>query len=255
MKTISSKLLATSSHVSAQFTTRKGGVSQPPYDELNLAFHVGDTPASVAENHQLLATDIGYVLHNLIHMRQIHSDRVLIADDTMTFESPPQCDAIITNRLDIPLMVMSADCTPILLYDPINRAIGAVHAGRAGALNSILIKTLADMEKHYGTSADTVQIILGPSIHGCCYEINETIANEVKSQGYQDAVRREENNVFLEVNAILLMQLKEYGITAAQIEVIDECTSCHCDDYFSYRANSQNTGRIAGVILLRSSLS
>ncbi|HEX5623255.1 MAG TPA: peptidoglycan editing factor PgeF [Sulfuricurvum sp.] len=255
MKTIASKLLSANTCVTAHFTTRHGGVSMAPFNFSNLAFHVGDNPVSVVQNHQLLAQKIGYNLTDLIHMRQIHSDRVLIADETMNFKTPPECDALISNRFDVPLMVMSADCTPILIFDPIHNAIGAIHAGRAGALNAILPKTLSSMHRHYGTSADDVQIILGPSIHGCCYEINEAIALEVKSQGYGEALRREENQVFLDVNTILLLQLKESGVSAERIEVIDECTACNSGDYFSYRADTQHTGRIAGVILLRSSLS
>lgn len=251
MGLLSSKLLSQYLQISAHFTTRHGGVSSSPHDNLNLAFHVGDNPKNTLENHRILADMLEYDLKNLIHMRQIHSNNIIIANSTMNFDTSPQCDALITNCTDIPLMVMSADCTPILLYDPIKHAIGAVHAGRAGALNRILPMTLEAMEKNYGTALSDIQIVLGPSIHGCCYEINENIADEVKAKGYEAALIRTKKKVSLDVNTILHIQLKVLGIASQQVETINQCTSCNCHDYFSYRADEQHTGRIAGVIFLR----
>jgi hypothetical protein len=147
-------------------------------------------------------------------------------------------------------MVMSADCTPILIYDPVNRAIAAVHAGRCGALNSILPKTLYAMQEHYTTSLDDIQIVFGPSIYGCCYEINDEIAKEVQEKGYEDALQYKNEKVFLDVNTILYLQLRSMGISSQCIESASQCTSCHCTEYFSYRADHKHTGRIAGVIML-----
>ena len=251
MTLLSSNLLSQHLTLSAHFTTRHGGISLSPYGTLNLAFHVGDNPKNTLENHGILADILGYDLKTLIHMRQIHSNNIIIVNSTMNFDTPPQCDALITNRIDVPLMVMSADCTPILLYDPVNHAIGAVHAGRSGALNRILPMTIEAMEKHYGTTVSDIQIVLGPSIHQCCYSINENIALEVQEKGYEETLIRSGENVSLDVNAILHMQLKALGVTSVQIETINQCTACNSHDFFSYRADAQHTGRIAGVIFLR----
>jgi YfiH family protein len=251
MKTIHSDLFSRFGNLDAIFTTRHGGISKAPYSTANLAFHVGDNPDDVLRNHDLLARSLGYDRHSLIHMRQIHSDNIVIIDESHTFETPPECDALITNRLNTPLMVMSADCTGILLYDPIHKAIGAVHAGRAGALNAILPKTIQKMVDEFGSRYSDLYIVLGPSIHGCCYEINVTIAIETEAKGYPKALRKENGKVFLDVNTILLQQLQEIGVAPERIEVIDHCTSCRCDEYFSYRADQQHTGRIAGVIFLK----
>lgn len=250
MKTVSSPLLSSFSDVTACFTTRHGGVSKPPYTSANLAFHVGDDPSDVLENHNRLAQIIGFERNTLIHMRQIHSDHIVVVDETLDFNSPPECDALITDQQDTPLMVMSADCTPILLYDPIGRVIGAVHAGRAGALSAILPKTIERMAQTYGTRIQNVRISMGPSIHGCCYEINPQIATEVEAKGYKEALREEKEKLFLDVNTVLLQQLHTMGISPHHIEVINECTACESNTYFSYRADRQHTGRIAGVIVL-----
>ena len=105
------------------------------------------------------------------------------------------------------------------------------------------------MKETFGTRIEDLHIVLGPSIGGCCYEINETIASECTEKGYSFALRREDKKVFLDVNTILLEQLKNLKIK--NVEVSKHCTSCRCDEYFSYRANAQCTGRIAGVIILR----
>ena len=251
MTLLSLSLLSQYLHISAHFTTRHGGTSQPPYGTLNLAFHVEDKEEDVIENHRLLGEKLDYDYHDLIHMRQIHSNIVTIVDSSMNFTAPPQCDALITNRVNVPLMVMSADCTPILIYDPTHHAVGAVHAGRAGALNRILPLTLEAMQKNYNTALSDIQIVFGPSIQGCCYEINETIAHEVKEKGYEKALIQAKVKVSLDVNAILHMQLKELGIASEQIESINQCTACNSHNFFSYRADAQHTGRIAGVIFLR----
>ena len=249
MKIIESNLLSTFANISACFTTRHGGVSKTPYSNANLAFHVGDNPIDVLENHNLLAHQLDYNRQSLIHMRQIHSDRITIIDKTFNFDTPPECDALITNHSNIPLMVMSADCTPILLYDPVYKVIGAVHAGRAGALNEIVPKTIQAMRENYGSIPDDIHTVLGPSISGCCYEINSAIAEETISKGYPEALRYENEKIFLDVNTILTAQLTRLGMK--NVEVINECTACRNDRYFSYRADQQYTGRIAGVIILR----
>lgn len=249
MKTVSPELLASFPNITAAFTTRHGGISKAPFSSANLAFHVGDNPEDVLKNHDLLSDKLLFNRHSLIHMRQIHSDKIVIVDETLSFDTPPECDALITNSTDTPLMVMSADCTGVLIYDPIQKAIGAVHAGRVGALNAILPKTIQKMGEAFGSLSENLHIVLGPSIGACCYEINETIASECETKGYALALRREDEKVFLDVNTILLEQLKELNIE--NVEVIKHCTSCRCDEYFSYRANAQQTGRIAGMIILR----
>lgn len=249
MKTVSPSLFTSFPNITAAFTTRHGGISKAPYESANLAFHVGDNPEDVVKNHDTLAQSLGYDRNRLIHMRQIHSDRIIIVDDTQSFDTPPECDALITNLTNTPLMVMSADCTGILIYDPLQKAIGALHAGRAGALNAILPKTIQAMSQAFGTDRKDLHIVLGPSIGGCCYEINETIALECATKGYGLALRREDEKVFLDVNTILLEQLK--GIGVENVEVVEHCTSCRSDEYFSYRADAQRTGRLAGVIMLR----
>ena len=111
MKTLDASFLSSAGGVYACFTTRLGGKSSAPFDTANLAFHVGDRYDDVIANHDLLSQSVGYERSDLVHMRQIHSDRITVVDESHTFDTPPECDALMTNRPGIPLMSMSADCT------------------------------------------------------------------------------------------------------------------------------------------------
>ncbi len=249
---IFSQLFKASPKLIHTYTTRHGGTSKPPFDTNNLAFHVGDDATLVEQNHALLAKQLGYDLGRLVHMRQIHSDIVVVVDpERHNFDNPPECDALVTDRPGIPLMVMTADCTPVLLFDPVHNVIAVAHAGRAGALKGIVPKTIGKMCSDFGSNIEDISVVLGPSIHGCCYEVGEKIAKEVTDEGYGSAVIAREGSYYLEVNAIIKKQLEGLGIQKEKLEDINICNACENQDFFSYRADHQNTGRIAGVLMLK----
>ncbi len=234
------------------FTTRHGGVSKAPFDTHNLAFHVGDDANLVRENHALLAKELGYDLEKLVHMRQIHSDIIVTVDpERENFDNPPECDALITDRPGIPLMVMTADCTPVLFFDPVQEVIAVAHAGRAGAIKGIVPKTIEKMCSAFGSRKEEIVVVLGPSIGGCCYEVGETIGQELLKSPDAFAVIQREGKYFLEVNAIIHNQLNEIGIPKEHVDDLNICNACENETYFSYRADRQSTGRIAGVIMLK----
>lgn len=248
---ITSTLLETFPELLHAFTDRRDGRSIAPYDTLNLAYHVGDDDETVDANHALLAEKLGYDPRRLIHMRQIHSDRVVRCTPGMTFDTRPECDALITDIPGQALMVMVADCTPVLLYDPAHHAVAAIHAGRAGALKDIVTRTVERMQETYGSEAADLRAVLGPAIHGCCYEINNAIADAVMKAGCGDALEHRKGAPYLDVNRILLRQLEQAGISSGHIDISNNCTSCRHDRFFSYRADRQQTGRQAGIIMLK----
>jgi hypothetical protein len=252
MQNLSSQLLSAYTQIVHTFTTRHGGVSKRPFDSNNLAFHVGDDYRDVIRNQELLAQKIGYDRTRLVHMRQIHSDRIVIADHSMhDFENPPECDALITDQSGIPLMVMTADCTPVLLFDPVKNVIAVAHAGRAGAVKGIVPKTIQKMRERFASRLEDILVVLGPSIQSCCYEVGEKIAKEVTDDGFGYAVVKREARFYLEVNAIIKKQLEEMGLKKEQLEDLDICNACEHENFFSYRADRQTTGRIAGVLMLK----
>ena len=247
-----STLLNSYKQIQHLFTTRKDGISKSPFNSNNLAFHVGDKHEDVIQNHLQLAKQMGYKHTDLVHMRQIHSDKIIIVDpDIHNFDNPPECDALITDQVNIPLMVMTADCTPVLFFDSVKNIIAVAHAGRAGAIKGIIPKTIKKMCSSFGSKRENITVVLGPSIHGCCYEVGEKVAKEVIEDGYDFAVIAKDGHYYLEVNAIIHRQLREVGIKRENIEDLNICNACENKDFFSYRADKQKTGRIAGVIILK----
>lgn len=251
MKILHSKLLTAQPGITHGFTTRLGGESPPPYAALNLAYHVGDDSLCVDHNHTRLSAALAYQREEAVWMHQVHGDCIHAVDDNDTFDAPPTCDALMSGQRGKALIVMSADCTPVLLYDPVHQAVAAVHAGRAGALNAITATCIHAMNHAYATRAEDMIAVLGPSIHGCCYEVNAAIAQTCQTKGYEFAISRSEGSICLDVNAIILRQLKTCGVPDQQIEVLPYCTACNNDTFFSYRADKGATGRQAGIIILR----
>lgn len=222
------------------FTTRESGG--------NLAFHVGDDIEAVHEHHELLSEELGYKKDALVHMKQIHSDIVHVVSEQDDFHTPPTCDALVTNRKNVPLMVMVADCTPVLFFDPTCKAIGVAHSGRAGTFGNIVKNVVETMKKEYGSKPEEIIVSIGSAIGACCYEVGAEIYEE--AQEFRYAFEKRGESYFLDINKIILKQLKECGIKEEHIQNEGVCSSCNTEQYFSYRAEGQ-TGRFAGILMLK----
>ncbi|MDN5113266.1 peptidoglycan editing factor PgeF [Aliarcobacter butzleri] len=209
----------------------------------NLAYHVGDIKENVDKNRQKLALKYDYKNEDLCYMNQIHSANVVVVDEN----SPKyidNCDALITKTKNLPLMVMVADCIPILMFDEIKGVIAAIHAGRNSTFLKISEITSKKMIEDFSCKTENIKVIMGPSIQKCCYEVNDELKNIVeKSFGKEFVVG---NNIDLQgINKKLLENL---GIK--NIEISSICTKCSNKPFFSYR-KEKNTGRFAGVITFK----
>lgn len=213
----------------------------------NLAFHVDDDKNKVINNHKKLALKHGYELSKLVHMKQIHSDIVHVVDEDDNFENPPTCDALITDKKDTPLMVMVADCTPVIFTDEKKGVIAVAHAGRQGAFKNIVKNVVDIFISKYTCDTKDIKVKIGASICQTCYEVGSEIDSEAKGLELGYAIEEKDNGFCLDVNSIILKQLKECGIK--DIELSKKCSSCDEDEYYSYRRDGQ-TGRFAGVVIL-----
>jgi hypothetical protein len=236
-----SKKLNSVSNVMYAFTSQDNG---------NLAFHVNDNPKSVQINHNKLSKELDYEKRTLVHMKQIHSDIVHIVNEHDNFENPPTCDALITNKKNTPIMVMVADCSPILFYDEKQDVIAVAHAGRSGAFKNIVKNVIDTFTAEFQSDPKDIVVTVGASIGICCYEVGSEINEEAKELNLQYAMQKKEKSFYLDVSKILHSQLLSAGIKKENIEISNECTSCKSDKYFSYRA-SGITGRFAGIIMLK----
>lgn len=241
MKFYYSEKLSSFTNLLHAFTTKESG---------NLAFHVGDDKIDVQKNHKLLAKELGYERDSLVHMQQIHSDIVhVVANEN--FKTPPTCDALVTNKPNTPLMVMVADCSPVLFYDDEKKVIAAAHAGRQGAFKNIVKSVVKKMQAEFGSNPKHIYVSVGAGIGVCCYEVGGEIYDEAKALGFEYTMQKREGSFYLDVGAILQKQLLSCGIKKENIEFCDECSCCNTQRYFSYRAEAK-TGRFAGVIQLKS---
>lgn len=248
MEILTSKLLSPYKNLLHAYTTRSHGHSI--YGN-NLAYHVNDAKEDVEQNHIELATYLHYPLDKLVHMNQIHGDDIIFINQQHNYDLIPTCDALITQEKNTPLMVMVADCIPILIYDPVKEVIAAVHAGRAGIFTKVLPKTIKKMRIQYGCKAKDLLISLGPSIRQCCYEVGSEIETEAQEKQLDYAMSMRENKYFLDLLTIAHNQLKEAGIKTENIETSPYCTACNTEQFFSYRVEKNRCGRFCGLIMLK----
>lgn len=245
-----SPILNNFSNLTHAFTTKDGGVSNSPYTSLNLAFHVQDNTLDVTKNHEKLASELNYDTRTLVHMKQVHSNLVHVVGNKDNFENPPTCDALITDKKNIPLMVMVADCSPILFYDAKKEVIAVAHAGRQGAFKNIVQNVIYTFTNIYDSHAQNISVTIGADIGVCCYEVGVEIYEEAKKLNLDYAIEKRDNSFYLDVNKILMTQLLTSDIKKENIEILNECTCCRSDKYFSYRAD-RTTGRFAGILMIK----
>ncbi|MFK2821789.1 peptidoglycan editing factor PgeF [Malaciobacter sp. WC5094] len=208
----------------------------------NLAYHVGDKRHNVDKNQKALAIKHGYRFSDLRYMNQVHGNKVAI----VTHESPKcidDCDGLITNEKNLPLMVMVADCIPILLHDKEEGVIAALHAGRNSTFLKIVQVALDIMKNHFGCKGENIEAIMGPSIQKCCYEVNDELLKIVEQNFGEEFI--EGKNIDLQgINRSILEQNQVKNIKISKI-----CTKCSETEHYSYRKDPK-TGRFAGIIKL-----
>lgn len=221
-------------------TTRRGGVSRPPYDTFNLGDHVGDAPAAVAANRKRLADTIG--ADGVVWMHQVHSDRVVVVDGDPG-ATVDDTDALVTTTPRLALAVLSADCVPVLLADARAGVIGAAHAGRVGAQLGIVPRTVEKMVA-LGASPDDISVLLGPAVSGRHYEVPAIMADEVEAALPGSRTTTEKGTPGLDIRAGIARQLTTLGITTIDID-----PRCTVEDraLFSHRRDAP-TGRLASLV-------
>lgn len=251
--------LGRASNLAHFITTRTGGVSLPPYNSLNLGLHTNDNSDQVLANRSLLAEATGIAKENFLYASQVHSGDVKIID-SMAIENGilsqnPRTDATITNLPCICLIVMVADCVPVLLFDPVKRVIAVIHAGWRGTVHQIASITVRTMAEHFGCDPADIIAGIGPSIGPCCYEVGEDVRDFVSqsfgtTEGY--LIRKNVSpKPYFDLWYANHKQLTDNGLKSENIETSEICTQCHSDIFFSSRASGGVTGRFAAGICIK----
>ncbi len=239
--------VASSGPLRFTFTDRRGGVSLPPFDALNLGDHVGDDPQAVRTNRDLAARAFGVAPEQVVYMKQVHGTGVALARESWPDEAAPSVDALVTDRPGIVLAVLVADCTPVLLADPVAGVIGAVHAGRAGMAAGVVDAAIAAMCE-LGAEPSRMQAFTGPGVCGACYEVPEELRAEVAAKEPASWSTTRQGTPAIDVPAGVSAQLRRAGVKESVTRIADGCTMEN-PQYFSYRRDGR-TGRFAGFIWL-----
>ena len=241
------------------FTTRAGGFSEGAYASLNITRSRGDSAEHVARNRELVRQALG--LDCLAFAIQVHGKAVVRVDEAPKGDQAAgEADAMITDRPGIGLVCQTADCTPILLFDPKRRAVAAIHSGWRSTVLDIVAETVAAMAREYATDPADLIAAIGPSISAANYRVGPEVVVAFET-AFTDTTgillaRDEEGGAQLDVGEACRRQLIAAGIPARQIERSPLCTYAEERRLFSarrshHRGMSGVFGGQAGIIGLR----
>lgn len=229
--------------VAAAESTRHGGVSPAPYASLNLGKNTPDDPANIAENRRRFCTALGFSPAQMAWSKQVHTDQVRLATKPGGAEG---YDALVTNVPGILLAVSVADCTPILIYDPKNNAIAAVHSGWPGTVARLVEKTLLRMAVEFGTRGEDCFAYVGTCIDECSFEVGDEVAVQFDAGFKQFDIGR--GKFLVDLKNANKAQLLAFGIPENHIETSPYSTVLNNEDYFSHRKEKGTTGRMLAAI-------
>ncbi|MFZ5596366.1 MAG: peptidoglycan editing factor PgeF [Bacillota bacterium] len=260
IKYLSFDIFNSTGMVDHAFTTRAGGVSTGPFGEMNLAAHVEDSPEAVLENRKRACAVLGRGLGDMVCGQQVHGAGVhLVTEEDRgrgaygADGAVPAADALVTDRPGILLASFYADCVPIMILDPVKKAVGLVHAGWKGTVRRIASIAIEKMSGYFGTFPGHCLVAMAPSIGPCCYEVDRPVIGAFDENGFDTGVLAGpvgKNRWKLDLRRANRDILTGAGVRPENIVVAGLCTSC-CRDFFSYRRQSGRCGRMASLIVLK----
>ena len=242
------------------FSTRLGGISTGHLSSLNLGENRGDNPEAVKENYRRLGEAVGIDTAEMVYTKQVHGNIVRVAKrsdcrrpyDPFLYEA----DGLVTNEPNLPLIAFTADCIPMLLSDPVNRVIGAVHCGWRSTVSDIVGNAI-DAMCGLGAELQHIRAAIGPGISFCCFETGPEIPEAIIAFLGESAAAPlfcpeagVPGKFMVDLKGVNRTRLLQKGIAASHITVSDECTVCSCEKYWSHRATHGMRGAQACIITL-----
>lgn len=246
--------------VMAFSTTRHGGVGKGNYASFNINYYCGDNPDDIEANRESLCQYLGVDGHHLVYPHQVHGDKVEIIDrQWLEAKSPDErlsClegkDAVMTNCAGVCIGVSTADCIPVLIYDPEHHACCAVHAGWRGTVKRIVQKAVTAMAVEYAAAPQQLMAVIGPGISLDSFEVGNEVYEQFELADFDmRRIARKYEKWHIDLWMCNKMQLIEMGIPEANIHVAGICTYTHYQDFFSARRMGINSGRIFSGMMLR----
>jgi YfiH family protein len=188
----------------------------------------------------------------VVRLKQVHGNRVLAVESPPPpVYDPAEGDALVTDRSGILLSILTADCVPLLFFDPRLRVIGAAHAGWRGTLKGIGSEVVGEFSRRYGSSPENLRVGIGPSIGPCCYEVGEEVLSRIPSPLREAVVSFRAGRAHLDLVELNRRQLVEAGVSPEKIDAAGLCTACDPKRFFSYRRDRGRTGSLVSGILLK----
>lgn len=239
------------------FTTRFGGVSEGHLASMNIGPSRGDSQENLLKNYAILGNAIGFDPKNAVLTKQTHTDiiRVVTEEDAGTgLYKPafPPCDGLVTNTPGLALVVFTADCTPVLLYDEVTGAVGAVHAGWKGTAQDITGTAVEAMVAAYGSDPRHIRAAIGPNIGQCCFETDEDVPSALL-ETYGDAISpyisKRGNKFYVNLKAVNAYALTRRGVKS--IDISTACTLCQTDRFWSARKHRDERGSQGAIIVCK----
>lgn len=237
------------------FTTRSGGVSEGIYSSLNLGRNLGDDPGRVKANYGILCSALGVTESSIIRVNQVHGARIHVAAPPGNIWPPSapavDADGLVTSDPGMTLMIFTADCVPILLHDPVARAVGAVHAGWRGTAADAAGSAVRAMAREFGSSPSDVRAAIGPCISKCCYETDSDVADAMSAALGASAAKcvfPRAGKFMVDLKEANRLLLARAGVE--DIHISGDCTSCLSDIYWSHRRTKGIRGSQAALITL-----
>ena len=247
--------------VTAFSSTRQGGYSEGRYGEFNINRYCGDSEESIKRNREALCQLLGIDDHSLLMPHQVHLAEIAVVDREMLtlpteeiLQKLDGIDALMTNEAGVCIGVSTADCIPVLLYDPIQRASCAIHAGWRGTVQRIVEKAVARMTEVFGSDPQNLIAQIGPGIHLESFEVGEEVYQTFEKEGFpMELISKKYEKWHIDLPECNRLQLVAAGIPETHIAVSPVCTFQQSDTFFSARKLSINSGRIFTGILLQES--
>lgn len=239
-------LFAQISGLIAAESTRHGGVSEGPYASQNLGINTNDNPVHVAENKRQFLANWHLTEADLASSYQVHGTAIRVAT---AGERTHGYDAIVTNKPGLLVGVTVADCTPVLVFDPKNKAVAAIHAGWRGTVGGIVAETLRLMQAEFGTNPRDCLAYVGTCIDECDFEVSADVAAQFAQQHQRPGPVA--GKAFVDLKKANADQLRVAGVPDVQVEISPYSTMANNADYFSHRQEKGITGRMLAVIGLK----
>ncbi len=240
------------------FSTRLGGVSEGHLASLNLGCHRGDSDENLRENYRRFCAATGTDDRRVVMTNQVHGVAVRAVTEAdmkadLLAPTPFEADGLVTDTPGVTLVIFSADCIPILFFDPVRRVAAACHAGWRGTAGAIARVTVETMVSRYGCRLEDIRAAIGPGIGGCCFETDSDVPQamlDALGDLARPHITQTGEKYRVELKAINRAILLQAGLLEELIDVSQDCTCCQPEKYWSHRYTHGVRGSQAAAVML-----